>query len=269
MRVDLEDAIGRIITSRGTCRTFSSGPADFALSLGLDESDTEVLVSMEAELVRLMPSFVNKRHNQLRRAWFRTLVQLGERIESVLHEFTDQNRPTIIYKDDQLSFGEFLVRRTVLLRGSLEHGPMIVDIARAERLINRANWTAVPTFAHRGDARAGMATKPSFDPKERIRLDESAALDTFGWDLRSLVRYDPKSITALQPDPCALLIYHTGTYQGVRIVRLKVGSARVLSKLQRSESGLSAEELCCELAQPHTVLEVLSRMYAEGIVHSR
>jgi hypothetical protein len=268
MRADLEDAIGRIITSRGACRSFASAPADFALSLGLDEADTEALVSMRAELLCLMPSFVNKRHKHLRRAWYRTLSQLGERAESILHEFTDHCRPTVVSKADQLAFGEFLLRRTALLRGSLEHGAMIVDIARAERLINRAQWVAVPRLAPRSCTRPWLATKRSFDPEKPIRLDASASVDSFGWDLRSLVRYDPISITALQPDPCALLIYHTGNLVGVRIWRLRAGSARVVSELQRSDGGVTARELCRDISRPQTVLEVLSRMHAEGIVHS-
>jgi hypothetical protein len=261
MRADLELAMGRVITSGAAFRAFTTDPQGYAASYHLDCGETLMLMAMQDDLSKLMPQFVQKRLTALRKAWRRTMVMLGHQSRHLLQQYTDRNAPTRDLKDDQGAFGEYLIAHLRRLASTSPDAVKTLDIARAEQMINRSVWN---TRSH--NALRASHSRDTVNPEQPIRLSAGSDLGRFGWDLRWLRDSNRASPALWTPDRCVLLFYHTGTFDGIQILRLKRGTARAMWRLRDSDTAMSARQLCQDLLAPEHVLEVLSRFRASGII---
>lgn len=260
MRVDLEAAMGHVITSHVARDDFLEDPLAFAAEYDLDATETSSLLAMRDDLAELTPQFVAKRQRMLTGSYPRTLGLLdAETAANLVEDYLEESAPIDPAQDDQRRFGEFLCEETATLAASTEAGDVVADMARFELLYQGVFWAATSPALSAPAAAAG-----SFDPDRPLRLQGTAAIGHFGWDFRLMKEFRPEIRKRLRPDPCHLLLFHTGQPRGHRVIRLQADQVAALQVVRDHPRGVSAVEAC--LGQPSTVSPsaLLGRIFAQG-----
>jgi len=260
VRADLEAAMGHVITSHVARDDFLHDPLAFAAEYDLDATETSSLLAMRDDLAELTPQFIAKRQRMLTGTYPRTLGLLDAQTAAMLVEdYLEECAPVDPAQDDQRRFGEFLCEETAKMASSTEAGDVVADMARFELLYQSVFWAAT-SQALRTPAGVGGP----FDPRRPLRLQGTAAIEHFGWDFRLLKEFLPATRHRLRPDPCHLLMFHTGQRRGHRVIRLQPDQVAVLHVVRDHPRGISADEACAGQPSAASPSALLGRIFAQG-----
>jgi hypothetical protein len=264
MRHDLESAMGAVITSRRARAEFLADPRRFAERFSLDDDEVDDLVEMGPDLASLTSSFVVKREGLLRRVVPHAFELIGEQAQALLTEYTAGNPSPEDLCEDQLAFGQALVRLATQSAPTRECGPIIADLGCFELARNRGFWRSAP-LEEPPERSSPHAPATGFERDRPIRLHPGVELHQFGWDLRQLRRFSLAELGALPPDPCTLVFFHNGRQSETTILRVSPAEGLALRSLQERPAQ-NANELCADLDQPHRAIVTLTRLHLQGVL---
>jgi hypothetical protein len=263
MRADLETAMGVALTSRGACALLVEDPDEYAQVFGLDERESLAISAMARDLAALMPSFVIKREQVLRRALRLTLRLLHDRelVDLLVEEFSDTHPAAEKMTSDMLAFAEFLEVEIGARAVSLAYAAVLVDMARFEHLRLRCFSTPTPLQP----VLAGeTASSRGLDPTRPLHVHPTAAWDRFGWDLRSVRRRE--DLGRLRADECTLLYVQRGLSGELSTLRIGDDALEVLELVSRHPDQLSLEDLCLALTVQRSVGATTGKLVRQGVL---
>jgi hypothetical protein len=261
VRSDLETALGVVITSRSARDMILEAPDTFAAHFDLLPAEAAALKVMAADLVALMPGFVIKRERSLRRSFSVTLALLGDEAAPLVEDYSDAFAPVDSGLAEWLRFGDFLVEETRELASELPYGDIIAEVARFELLRLRAVTTEAPLWP---EPEAEPLDPRRIDPGRALWLHRSAAVETFGWDVRTV--RNAGMLPRLRPDRANLLCFQRGeTGEGVTL-RIDDDTARAVELIALRPGEITAAQIG-ELTGTSRPAEMLvGKLIAQGAV---
>jgi hypothetical protein len=211
---------------------------------------------MAEDLATLMPRFVAKRRHGLRGAVPLTLKLLASSAvdfteDALLEQYCDAQPPPASRTTDLLCFATFLIAEAEARAASIEHGRIIAEMARLERLRLRASCSESPLW-------------PAKTQTRLLRLHPSVAWDSFSWDLRLLRRIE--DLPTLVDDPCVLLCVQSAEDGRVSLVRIDKEATRAVEIIDQLPEALTASALCTMLGTGRHPEAVLGQLIAHGAV---
>jgi hypothetical protein len=258
MRAALEAAMGLVISNARACEDFLSDPAGFATRFTLDHVEVESLVAMQDDLADLMPAFVVKRRQSLSTAFARTMRVLGDQCAGqALTTYVDDHPPPDRVRSDWVAFGDYLVEE-LDRRAADRRGRFVADVARFDRARAVAQQVTGPLGSTR------VVVDLARPPKDRpLRFAEHASLDTYGWDLRTVGRFDPEAHGREPFDACTLMSFHAGSFAGPRLLRIPDAVVPALLAV-RGEPGLRCGAAAATSKRARRALNTLTRLLEQG-----
>lgn len=261
VRSDLETAMGVVLTSRSARDMILDAPDDFAAYFDLTPAEVTALEQMAGDLAELMPGFVRKRERSLRQALRLTLLLLGEEATPLVEDYSDAYAPVDSTAAEMLRFADFVVDETRELAGRLPHGDIIADVARFERLRMRTFNTEGPLWPE--------PDEPPLNPRQIDRdrplwLHRSAAVERFGWDVRTI--RTPQMLPRLRPDPTNLLCFQHGEEGEGMVLRIDDETARAVELIGSRPGEVTAGQIGATIGTDTTPEALLGKLITHGVV---
>jgi hypothetical protein len=261
VRSDLETAIGVVLTSRSARDMILEAPDTFAAHFDLVPAEATALKVMADDLATLMPGFVIKRERSLRRSFAVTLALLGAEASPLIEDYSDAFAPVDSSLQEWLRFGDFVVEETRELAAELPYGDVIADVARFERLRLRSATTEGPLWP---EPERDPLDPRRIDPGRALWLHRSAAVETFGWDVRTV--RGPEILPRLRPDRANLLCFQRGEEGEGATLRIDDEAARAI-ELIALRPGEATAAMIGELTGTGRSPEMLlGKLIAQGAV---
>jgi hypothetical protein len=261
VRSDLETAIGVVLTSRSARDMILEAPDSFAAHFDLAPAEAAALAQMAGDLVSLTPGFLQKRERGLRRTFAVTLSLLGDEVDPLVEDYSDAFAPVDSTAAETLRFADFLVEETRELAGELPYGEIVADVARYERLRIRAFTAEGPLWPE--PERAPLDPR-HLDQGRPLWLHRSAAVEAFGWDVRTV--RSPQILPRLRPDPANLLCFQRGEEGEGVVLRIDDESARAVELIALRPGEVNAAEIG-EIIGSHRPPEaLLGKLIAQGVI---
>lgn len=253
--------MGVVLTSRSARDMILEAPDSFAAHFDLAPAEAAALARMAGDLASLMPGFVQKRERGLRRAFAVTLSLLGDEADPLVEDYSDAFAPVDSSAAETLRFADFLVEETRELTGELPYGDIVADVARFERLRIRAFNAEGPLWPE--PERAPLDPR-RVDPGRPLWLHRSAAVEAFGWDVRTV--RSPQMLPRLRPDPANLLCFQRGEQGEGVVLRIDDECARAVELIALRPGEVSAAAIG-ETIGSHRAPEVLlGKLVAQGVI---
>ena len=238
VRSDLETAIGVVLTSRSARDMILEAPDSFAAHFDLVPAEAAALKVMATDLTTLMPGFVVKRERSLRRSFPVTLALLGAEATPLVEDYSDAFAPVDSSLEEWLRFGDFLVEETRELASELPYGDVIADVARFERLRLRSATAEGPLWP---EPEGAPLDPRRIDPGRALWLHRSAAVETFGWDVRTV--RNAQILPRLRPGLANLLCFQGGEEGDVVILRIDDDAARAVELIALQPGEVTAAKI--------------------------
>jgi hypothetical protein len=254
-RVELELAIGRVLTSARHAHDLRHDPEGFAQESLTDPDEQASLIRMSADLMGLMPGFVGKRQNLLSRTARRTLGLLGHPGHHWVEEFTEQVPPVEVKQSDPGRWLDWLAQRVraEAAAGRLDHAGVIADMVRLETQFYRAFRTA----GDPGETQVGLLRRGA-----PISLHPSADLIHLDWDVVNLSDPSPADLPRVKRAPVDLLVYRS---RRGRVVTESIIESDLLDALLELASGPMTVRALVSMADHEPSLQAhIRRLYRWG-----
>ena len=261
VRSDLETAMGVVLTSRSARDMILEAPDSFAAHFDLAPAEAAALARMADDLAQLTPGFLQKRERSLRRTFAITLSLMGDEATPLVEDYSDAFAPVDSSAAETLRFADFLVEETRELASELPYGDIVADVARYERLRIRAFMAEGPLWP--------KAEETPLDPRRidgdrPLWLHRSAAVEAFGWDVRTV--RGPQILPRVRPDPANLLCFQQGEEgQGV-VLRIDDESARAVELIALRPGEVSASEIGEIIGSSRSPEVLLGKLIARGVI---
>jgi hypothetical protein len=256
VRGELEKAWGRVITGYDARDAILDDPGPFVASFDLQPEEVAWLTEMGPDLAALTRSFVAKRERGLRGGSALVLGLIGPLADELVEDYIEEAAPLELAVQDQLRFAALLVSELTTRQAEIDHGGVIVDVARLELMRMQARTTPRPLWPE-------APSVDSFDPSCALRPDASLSVGSFGWDVRS-VRGSRVALASLPDDPCTLLCFHSGEADGGRVLRLDDETADAVRLIAGRPGGVAPAEVVATMATSRSSVELLGRLVAAG-----
>jgi len=216
---------------------------------------------MAADRVALMPSYLMKRERGLRRAFGITLSLLGEEATPLVEDYSDAYAPVDSSAAETLRFADFLVEEARELASSVPYGDIVADVARYERLRIRSFMTEGPLWPKPEQA--------PLDPRQIDRdrplwLHRSAAVEAFGWDVRTV--RSPAMLPRLRPDPANLLCFQRGEEGVGTVLRIDDESARAVELIALRPGEVTAAGIGEIIGSGRSPEALLGKLITQGAI---
>ena len=261
MRSDLETAMGVVLTSRSARDMILEAPDSFAAHFDLAPAEAAALARMAGDLAHLMPGFVQKRERGVRRAYAITLSLLGDEAAPLVEDYSDAFAPVDSSAAETLRFGDFLVEETRELADQLPYGDIVADVARFERLRMRSLMMEAPLWPKPEEA---PLNPRQIDRSRPLWLHRSAAIEAFGWDVRTV--RGPQMLPRLRPDPSNLLCFQRGEEGTGVVLRIDDESARALELIALRPGEVTASAIGGIIGSDRSPEALLGKLVAQGAV---
>jgi hypothetical protein len=261
VRRDLESAMGAALTSRSARDMVADDPGAFATHFGLTPAETAVLAGMAGDLADLTPGFVHKRERGLRQALGVTLSLLGGEAAALIEDYAELYAPLSSHAEETLRFADFLVAQARELVGDLAYGEVIADVANFERLRLRSFHAEGPLWP---EPEKTPLDPGHIDPGRPLWLHRSAAVERFGWDVRSV--RSPQALPRLRPDPANLLCVQREHDGEVLALRIGDEAARAVGLIAAQPGGLTAGQVMARTAPGRPPEEIIGKLIVQGAV---
>ena len=261
MRSDLETAMGVVLTSRSARDMILEAPDSYAAHFDLDPAEAAALTRMAGDLAHLMPGFVQKRERGIRRAFAITLSLLGDEATPLVEDYSDAFAPVDSSAAETLRFGDFLVEETRELASEVPYGDIVADVARFERLRMRSLMTEAPLWPKPEQA---PLDPRRIDPGRPLWLHRSAAVETFGWDVRTV--RSPQMLPRLRPDPANLLCFQRGEEGHGVVLRIDDESARAVELIALRPGEVTASGIGEIIGSARSPEVLLGKLITQGVV---
>ena len=254
--------MGVVLTSRSARDMILEAPDTFAAHFDLVPAEAAALEAMAGDLATMMPGFVVKRERALRRALPRHLGCSARRRAPLVEDYSDAFAPVDSTLMRWLRFADFVVEETRELASEL-------PLRRHHRRRRPVRAAAVAILHRRGAALArGRNAEPldprRIDPGRALWLHRSAAVETFGWDVRTV--RDPRSSRGLRPDRASLLCFQQGEEGEGVTLRIDDEAARAVELIALRPGEVTAEKIG-ELTGTSRPPEMLvGKLIAQGAV---
>jgi hypothetical protein len=261
VRVDLETAMGVVLTSRSARDMIVEAPDSYAAHFDLAPAEAAALARMAADLVGLMPGFVQKRERSLRKAFGITLSLLGDEAAPLVEDYSDAYAPVDSLPAEIRRFADFLVDEARELAGGLPHGDIVADVARYERLRIRSFTAEGPLWPK---PEAAPLDPRRIDRARPLWLHRSAAVEAFGWDVRTV--RSPQMLPRLRPDPANLLCFQRGEGGEGVVLRIDDESARAVELIALRPGEVSAAKIGEIIGSDRSPEALLGKLITQGVV---
>jgi hypothetical protein len=262
MRSDLETAMGVVLTSRSARDMILEAPGDFAGHFDLDPPEVAALTLMAGDLAELMPGFVQKRERGLRRGLGITLTLLGDdEGTDLVEDYSDAYAPVDSTAAEMLRFAGFLVDETRELASRLPYGDIIADVARFERLRIQSFNTEGPLWP---EPEPGPLDPRQIDRDRLLWLHRSAAVETFGWDVRTV--RSPEVLRRVRPDPANLLCFQRGDEGEGVTLRVDDETAQAIGLIASRPGEITAAGIVETIGTDRSPEMLLGKLIAQGVV---
>jgi len=236
-------------------------PDSYAAHFDLDPAEAAALTRMAGDLAHLMPGFVQKRERGIRRAFAITLSLLGDEATPLVEDYSDAFAPVDSSAAETLRFGDFLVDETRELASEVPYGDIVADVACYERLRIRAFMAEGPL---RPKAEEAPLDPHRIDPDRPLWLHRSAAVEAFGWDVRTV--RGPQILPRLRPDPANLLCFQQGEEGEGVVLRIDDESARAVELIALRPGEVSAPEIGEIIGSSRSPEVLLGKLIARGVI---
>jgi hypothetical protein len=253
--------MGVVLTSRSAKDMILEAPDSFAAHFDLTPAETATLAEMASDLAGLMPGFVHKRERGLRRTFGTTLSLLGEEATPLVEDYSDAYAPVDSSAAETLRFADFLVEETGELATQLPYGDIIADVARYERQRIRSFTTEGPLWPQ--PERAPLDPR-QIDRNRRLWLHRSAAVEAYGWDVRTV--RSPGVLPRLRPDPANLLCFQRGETGEGTVLRIDDESARAIELIALRPGEVTPAEAGETIGSKRAPEVLLGKLIAQGAV---
>jgi len=254
--------MGVVLTSRSARDMALDAPEEFAGHFGLSPAETAALTAMANDLSDLMPGFVQKRERSLRQAFRITLSLLGpENVTELVEDYSEAYAPIDSTQADFLRFGDFLVTETREFADRLQYGGIIADVARFERLRIRAYTSEGPLWP---EAERDPLDPRKVDASRPLWLHRSAAVDTFGWDVRTVRSW--AMLSRLRPDPSNLLCFQRGDEGEGQTLRIDDEAARAVEMIALRPGEVTAAEVVSATGSARSPEALLGKLISNGVI---
>jgi len=261
LRSDLETAMGVVLTSRSARDMILEAPDSYAAHFDLAPAEAAALARMAGDLAHLMPGFVQKRERGIRRAFAITLSLLGDEATPLVEDYSDAFAPVDSSAAETLRFGDFLVEETRELAGELPYGDIVADVARFERLRMQSFMTEGPLWPKPEEA---PLDPRQIDRSRPLWLHRSAAIEAFGWDVRTV--RNPQMLPRLRPDPANLLCFQRGEEGEGIVLRIDDESARAVELIALRPGEVTASGIGEIIGSARSPEVLLGKLVAQGVV---
>jgi hypothetical protein len=261
VRSDLETAMGVVLTSRSARDMILEAPDAFAAHFDLVPAEAAALAAMAGDLTALMPGFVHKRERGVRRGFTVTLALLGDEAMPLVEDYSDAFAPVDSSLAEMLRFADFLVEETQELAPELPYGDIIADVARYERLRARAFNTEGPLWP---TPEAEPLDPYRIDPGRPLWLHRSAAVETFGWDVRTV--RGPDILPRLRPDRANLLCFQRGEEGDGVVLRIDDEAGRAVELIALRPGEVTAPQVREQTGTSRSPEVLLGKLIAQGAV---
>jgi hypothetical protein len=253
--------MGVVLTSRSARDMLLEAPDSYAAHFDLAPAEAALLAGMAADLVGLMPGFVQKRERSLRRTFAVTLSLLGAEATPLIEDYSDAYAPVDSSAAETLRFADFLVEEARELAGNLPYGNIVADVARYERLRIRSFMTEGPLWP--------KPEENPLDPRQvdrgrRLWLHRSAAVEAFGWDVRTV--RSAQILPRLRPDPANLLCFQRGEEGEGTVLRLDDEAARAVELIALRPGEVTAAEICEIIESGRSPEALLGKLITQGAI---
>jgi hypothetical protein len=186
---------------------------------------------------------------------------LGPEATPLVEDYSDAFAPVDSSLEEWLRFGDFLVEETRECAGELPYGDVIADVARFERLRLRSVTTEGPLWPE--PERVPLDPR-RIDPVRALWLHRSAAVETFGWDVRTV--RGPEILPRLRPDRANLLCFQQGEEGEVVIRRIDDEAARAVELIALRPGEVTAAKIGELTGTSRSPELLLGKLIAQGAV---
>jgi hypothetical protein len=254
-------AMAAVLTSRSARDMILDAPDSYAAQFGLAPAESVALVRMAEDLADLMPGFVHKRERGLRGSFAVTLSLLEDNVDALVEGYSDAFAPVESTAADFLRFGDFLVEEIRGLADRLPYAGIVADVARLERL-------RIQVFNADGRLWPEPDQAPldprRVDPARPLWLHRSAAVEAFGWDVRTV--RSAQMLPRLRPDPTNLLCFQRGDKGEVVVLRIDDETARAVEVIGSRPGQLSAETIAVITGSGRAPEALLGKLITQGVI---
>lgn len=261
VRSDLETAMGVVLTSRSARDMILEAPDEFTAHFDLAPQEAAALMVMANDLAQLMPGFVHKRERSLRRAFGTTLALLGDEAAALVEDYSEAYAPVDSLAAEMLRFADFVVEETRELASRLPYGDIVAEVARFERLRLRSFNAEGPLWPKPEEA---PLDPRQIDRSRPLWLHRSAAVEAFGWDVRTV--RSPQALPRLRPDPANLLCFQRGeTGEGV-VLRIDDEAARALELIALRPGEITTADIGELSGTSRSPEALIGKLIRQGVV---
>jgi hypothetical protein len=253
--------MGVVLTSRSARDMITRSPGEYAAYFDLTDAESAALAAMGADLAALMPGFVHKRERGLRQALRVTLSILGDQAATLIEDYTEVYGPPATTSADFLQFSDFAVAELRQRAPELPHGDLVVDIARYERMRLRGFHTEWPLQL--ADDATPLDPR-QIDPERALWLSRGAAVEEFGWDVRTV--RSAANLHRLRPDPAFLLCFQRPANGEVVVLRVDEECARAVDLIALRPGELTAPQVAALAGADQPPQVLLGKLVAQGVV---
>ena len=162
---------------------------------------------------------------------------------------------------ETLRFGDFLVEETSELAGELPYGDIVADVARFERLRLRSFMSEGPLWPKPEEA---PLDPRQIDRSRPLWLHRSAAVEAFGWDVRTV--RSPQMLPRLRPDPANLLCFQRGEEGEGVVLRIDDETARAVELIALRPGEVTAARIGEIIGSKRSPEALLGKLIAQGAV---
>jgi len=261
VRSGLETAMGAVLTSRSARDMILGDPDGFAGYFDLTTAEAAALAGMAGDLSALMPAFVHKREQGLRRPFGVTLSLLAQAGVILTEDYSDMYAPLESAVADALRFSDFLVEKTQELAEQLPYGAVILDVARFEQMRMRCFRTEGPLWPAPEE---DPLDPRQIDPARPLWVHRSAAVRRFGWDVRTV--RSARDLARLRPDPANLLCVQRDDDGEVVVLRIDGESAQAVERIAARPGEIRAAEIAGLAGSDRPPEALLGKLIAQGVI---
>jgi hypothetical protein len=236
-------------------------PDSYAAHFDLAPAEAAALAGMAADLASLTLGFVQKREKGLRRIFAGTLSLLGDEATPLVEDYSDAYAAVDSPMGETLRFADFLVEEARALADSLPYGSIVVDVARYERLRIRSFMTEGPLWPRPEET---PLDPRQVDRSRRLWLHRSAAVEAFGWDVRTV--RSPQILPRLRPDPANLLCFQRGEEAQGTVLRIDDECARAVELIALRPGEVSAAEIGEVIGSDRSPEVLLGKLIGQGAI---
>jgi hypothetical protein len=253
--------MGVVLTSRSARDMLLEAPDSYAAHFDLAPAEAAALARMASDLASLTPGFISKRERGIRRAFAITLSLLGDEATPLVEDYSDAFAPVDSSAAETLRFGDFLVEETRELADQLPYGDIVADVARFERMRMRSFMTEAPLWPKLEEA---PLDPRQIDRSRPLWLHRSAAVEAFGWDMRTV--RNPQILPRLRPDPANLICFQRGEEGDGATLRIDDEIARAVELIALRPGEVTASGIGDIIGSARSPEALLGKLIAQGAV---